>query len=147
MNLIKYYPGSAHHRAGNFFDHILNRSISDVVGSDFTMNLPAVNVIEEVGSFTIELAAPGLHKEDFRITVEEDKLLVSVEVKQDSEQSDEQYTRREFNYQSFRRSFFLPEQVRREEIEALYENGVLNIHLPTMEAQETGDQVKRIEVS
>lgn len=147
MNLIKYYPGFRHNRMGNFFDDFFNKSISDVVGTDFTMNLPAINVVERPDSFMLELAAPGLQKEDFDVALEEDKLILSAEVSGKQEEPGDHYTRREFNYQSFKRSFSLPDDVRKEAISATYENGVLKVFLPKADAQPPEENRKRIEVS
>ena len=147
MNLIKYYPRFPQNRMGNFFDDFFNKSLSDVVGSDFTMNLPAINVVERADSFLLELAAPGLRKEDFDVSIEEDKLILSAEVFDDPRDTGDNFTRREFNYQSFKRSFFLPENIQKEGIGATYENGVLKVVLPKMEARTPEEKTKRIEIS
>jgi HSP20 family protein len=94
------------------------------------MNVPSVNVTQSENGFNIELAAPGLNKEDFKINVEKDRLTVSSEKQHEEEVSEEKYTRREFNYSSFSRSFYLPKSIDREAIEASYENGVLKLSLP-----------------
>ncbi len=147
MKLIKYDPGFGQNRRGNFFDDFFNKSISDVVGSDFTMNLPAINVVEKPDSFVLELAAPGLQKEDLDVALEEDKLILSAEVSGNQEETGDHFTRREFNYHSFKRSFILPEGVQKEAISATYENGVLKVVLPKADAQPPEKEKKRIEVS
>lgn len=97
--------------------------------------LPAVNIKENETDFTIELAAPGLSKEDFNIEVDNNVLTISSERKSENETSDDQgkYTRKEFSFHSFKRSFTLPEIIDENAIKANYENGVLNVQLPKKE--------------
>lgn len=94
--------------------------------------VPAANIKETETDFKVELAAPGFKKEDFKISVEEDVLTISSETKQTTETKDEneRYTRREFSYSSFTRSFTLPEEVKQDEITAEYNDGVLSISVP-----------------
>jgi len=104
---------------------------------------PAVNVIEGADEFRIELAAPGVYKEDFNIALDNDVLDISVDkVFTESDEVKENYTRKEFNYQNFKRSFNLPDSVLGTEISASYENGVLLIVLPKRE--EAKVQPKRV---
>lgn len=112
-----------------------------------TFSNPAVNIIENLTSFVVELAAPGLAKEDFTIEVEEGTLKIAskkadptVETERDS-----QYKRREFNYKSFERSFVLPDDINTENIQANYDNGVLRVTLPKMEEQKA--LKKMVEIS
>jgi HSP20 family protein len=91
------------------------------------MNMPAVNVKETDKSYEVELAAPGLSKKDFKITAEEGILTVSSEKKAEKEQKEKDYTRKEFEYSSFSRSFTLPQNVNEEDIKATYEDGVLRL--------------------
>ena len=113
-----------------FRDELFNRSISDFIGSDNTLNQPAVNVVELDEKYEISFAAPGLKKENFNIKIEKDHLMVKAEVEKEQEQSEEgKYTRKEFNYDSFTRKFYLPKTVNRDEISATYTNGILVISL------------------
>ncbi|MEO0469537.1 MAG: Hsp20/alpha crystallin family protein [Bacteroidota bacterium] len=98
-------------------------------------SLPAVNVKEEDEQFHIELAAPGLHKEDFKISLKDNFLHISVEQQSEHEAQAQKghYTRKEFSYQSFNRSFRLPKSVNSELIDAKYTNGVLHLALPKKE--------------
>jgi len=96
-------------------------------------SLPAVNVAEDQDNFKIELAAPGLKKEDFKINVNNGVLMISSEKKQESEKKEENYTRREFQYSSFLRSFTLPTSVDSDKISASYRDGILNINIPKRE--------------
>lgn len=112
-----------------------------------TFSIPAVNIIENLTNFAIEIAIPGFKKENFSIEVEEDTLKVSsklVETKEEVEK-DTRYTRREFNFEKFERSFTLPEDIKIEDIDAKYENGVLKITLPKMEEKKT--LKKMVEIS
>ncbi|MBG44075.1 MAG: hypothetical protein CL530_08905 [Aequorivita sp.] len=117
-------------------DNLLFDNKLDVFNNNYeTFSIPAVNIIENFPNFVVELAVPGLQKEDFTIEVEEDTLKIAskkVEEKKD-ENSDSQVRRREFNYQSFERSFKLPENIKTEDIQANYENGILKITLPKEE--------------
>jgi HSP20 family protein len=92
-------------------------------------SVPAVNVKESDKGFEIEVAAPGLTKKDFNITVDNRVLTISSEKEEKKEMKEEEYTRREFGYTSFSRSFTLPENVSEENIYALYEDGILKLQL------------------
>ncbi|MDX1478802.1 MAG: Hsp20/alpha crystallin family protein [Saprospiraceae bacterium] len=97
--------------------------------------LPSVNVIESNEDFMVEMAAPGMSKKDFQIELVDETLTISSE-KADQHQLTEgsQYTRREFSYQSFRRSFYLPKSVvDSSKIKAKYENGILRVLIPKKE--------------
>lgn len=144
MNLIKFDP-FAPVRKG-FADDFFTRSFADVVGSDFAMNVPSVNVTQSENGFNIELAAPGLNKEDFKINVEKDRLTVSSEKQHEEEVTEEKFTRREFNYSSFSRSFYLPKSIDREAIEASYENGVLRLSLPKKQEVLKEEMGRNIEI-
>jgi HSP20 family protein len=108
------------------------------------VNMPAVNVKETEKTYEIEVAAPGLDKKDFHVTLENNVLMISVEKEAEREEKEESYSRREFNYYSFRRSFRMPEDVKSEEIQARYENGILKLSL-----MKTGEKKmkKEIEIS
>lgn len=96
---------------------------------------PAVNVKETEASFEVALAVPGLTKEDFKLAVEDDRLTISAKQETQSEDSNERFTRKEFNFQSFERSFLLPDNVNSEAISASYENGILKVELPKVEPE------------
>lgn len=96
--------------------------------------LPAVNIKETEGDFQIEVAAPGLSKKDFNINLDQDTLTISSKKEDKKEDNVKGYSYRQFNYQSFERSFKLPEgKVNTEDIKAKYENGVLYLSLPKIE--------------
>jgi len=94
---------------------------------------PAVNVSEEEKSFTIEVAAPGVNRNDFKLEIEDDVLTISTEHKESKEEEKQNYLRREFNYKAFKRSFQLPETVDQEQIKATHEAGILMLVLPKKE--------------
>ncbi len=100
--------------------------------SDLGSTLPSVNVKETERGFNVELAAPGMQKEDFNIELKHNVLTISSEQKDEKseEDYDGRYTRREFNYQSFSRSFTLPENADHSKIEASYDDGVLYVSIP-----------------
>lgn len=91
--------------------------------------VPAVNISETEKEFTVELAAPGMKKSDFKVNIERNVLSISSEQKTENTQEDKNYTRKEFSYQSFMRSFTLPESVDQEKIDAKYNDGVLKLVL------------------
>lgn len=97
---------------------------------DSEVSVPAVNIKETGTDFQIEVAAPGLKRDDFKIEVEKQVLSVWSEKQQESESKKENYTRREFCYSQFRRSFALPDYVDSDKISARHEDGVLHITLP-----------------
>ncbi len=99
---------------------------SDLLKYDF---LPATNITEKEKEFLIELAVPGMAKKDFKIEVENGILTISAEKEEEKEEKDKNYTRREFNYAGFSRSFTLPENSNADKIEANYENGLLKLHV------------------
>jgi len=98
-----------------------------------TMKIPAVNITEQKNEYLVSLAAPGLKKEDFKIGVEGNMLTISSKKEENKEEKDKKFTRKEYSYSSFSRSFTLPEEVNQEKIEANYQDGVLKISLPRKE--------------
>ena len=95
-----------------------------------TLKVPAVNITEHQGEYIVSLAAPGLKKEDFKIDVDGNMLTISSEKEENKEEKDERFTRKEYNYSSFSRSFNLPEEINQEKIDARYADGVLKVTLP-----------------
>lgn len=93
-------------------------------------SVPSVNIKENGKEFKIEMAAPGMSKNDFKVSVENDMLTISAEKKEEKKDETEKYTRHEYSYNSFSRSFSLPENADGENAVANYENGVLYISLP-----------------
>ena len=97
------------------------------------LTVPAVNIVESSSEFKLSIAAPGMKKDDFKIDVEGNMLTISCENETTSHEKDHKYTRKEYNYSSFSRSFSLPEDVSKEKIQASYTDGVLNLMLPKKE--------------
>ncbi len=95
--------------------------------------IPSVNVMETEKSYELELAAPGLDKNNFKVELENDMLIISAQKEKTMEDKDKHgtYTRREFSYESFQRSFQLPERmVEKDKISAKYHNGILHVTVP-----------------
>jgi HSP20 family protein len=103
------------------------------IESEKMSNMPAVNIVEGKEDFRIEVAAPGLEKNDFKIDLDNNVLTIISEKEMKSEEKDDQYMRREFSYSSFSRSFALPDSVNEEKISAKHKDGVLTIHIPKKE--------------
>lgn len=95
--------------------------------------LPAVNIIESKEDYRIEVAAPGLNKEDFKIHLENNVLTVSSEKEEQQEEKDEKVMRKEFSYYSFSRSFTLPQTVNPDKIRASHKDGILQVVIPKKE--------------
>lgn len=96
-------------------------------------NIPAVNITEHKDEYMVSLAAPGLKKDDFKIDVDGNMLTISSEKEETKEEKEKKFTRKEYNYSSFSRSFTLPDEINMEKIKATYEDGVLKITLPRRE--------------
>ncbi|MBP1677942.1 MAG: heat shock protein Hsp20 [Bacteroidetes bacterium] len=113
---------------GELFDWT-NRNFSNT-----NTTLPSVNIKENADAFTVEVAAPGFEKTDFKIELNHNVLTISSEKKLESETKEgEQFTKREFSYQSFTRSFTLPQIADGEKIEAAYDKGILTVSIPKKE--------------
>lgn len=111
-----------------------------------TLNVPAVNVAESKDDFNLSLAVPGMKKNDFKIDVNGNMITISCEKEEEKEEKEEMYSRKEYNYSSFSRSFTLPEDVNKEKIDAHYENGVLKLSLPKKEGAKKLNISKHIAV-
>ena len=103
----------------------------DVFGN--MLSVPAVNIMENKDDFKITMAIPGMKKEELNIDIEGNMLTVSAETKLEKQNKEGKFTRKEYNYSSFSRSFTLPEGVMMDKIAALYENGELTLTLPKTE--------------
>ena len=110
---------------------------------------PAINVIETEKAYKVELAAPGMTKEDFNVRIdEENNLVISMEKKTENkeEKKDGRYLRREFSYSKFQQTMILPENVYKDHISEQVENGILNIELPKLSEEEVKKPDRTIEV-
>ena len=119
----------------SWIDEMFNRDLPSVFTSNFNtgLTLPKVNIRESKDAYFVDMAVPGLKKSDFHIDIDNKILSISTEVEDSNEYEEDNYTRREFGYSSFKRSFSLPETVKEDKIKAEYNNGVLSIHLPKKE--------------
>jgi HSP20 family protein len=122
----------------NFFNEFFNHDWADWVNNNYSevnTTLPSVNIKENEDVFEVEMAVPGMSKEDFKIELNHRFLTISAEKKVEKEEKkkNEKYTRREFCYRSFSRSFTLPEVVEGDKIEAKYDNGLLKVVIPKKE--------------
>lgn len=113
--------------------------------------VPAVNIIENENDYRIELAAPGMSKDDLKVSINEDNELVIAFEKQNENKDEKKeqkgtYLRREFSYTSFRQSFTLPDDVDREKVAASMEHGVLTVDLPKKDMTKEAPATKQIEI-
>lgn len=133
MNLVRYNPG-LRNLSSSSFNSILDRFFNDTFddsqvtrGSNFS---PAVDIVEKEKAFELELAVPGMKKEDFNIDFKDGKLTISGDRKFEKEDKEVNYHTRETGYGAFSRSFYLPESVEDSKIKASYEDGILKLVLP-----------------
>lgn len=134
MTLVKFNnpkKANGYLTFNELFDSFFN---DDYVAQTPSQYVPAVNVSETENAFILDLAAPGLKKEDFKIALDKDVLTISADVKSETQEEGKKVNKREFNYQAFSRSFNLPELVDYNKIEAAYENGILQVNIPKKEA-------------
>lgn len=129
----------------SIFDEFGSSMFKDPYWADFETNKPAVNIKEGETSFTVEVAAPGFDKQDFNIELNDKTLTISSEKEAKNETENEKFTRREFSYSSFKRSFSLPDNVDGDKITAAYDSGVLNIEIP--KKKEAIKKLKEIKVA
>jgi HSP20 family protein len=145
MSLIKFNENKRNSLTNGFND-IFESVFNDSFFSDRLMSkIPAVNISETENDYHIEMAAPGLNKQDFDIKLDRNILSVSVEQRNQDVQGNRQYSRKEFSYTSFVRSFSLPESADDAKIEANYTDGVLQIQVAKKE--EAKQVTRRIEIS
>jgi HSP20 family protein len=132
MSIVKFS-----NQVPSFFDRFFERDLFDWENRNFSTTnttLPSVNIKEDVEGFDVEVAAPGFSKGDFKIELNNDQLTISSEKKAKGEMKEnEAFTRREFSYQSFSRTFTLPSIVEVDKIKAKYENGILRVVIPKKE--------------
>lgn len=126
MTLVKHN----YRNVNNLFDEFFN-SFPATWSKDF--NVPPVNIHETEAAYQLELSAPGLNKEDFKVSYEKGLLTISFEKKTESENKDYKTHRKEFSVNTFKRSFSADENINAEGIEAKYDNGILKLLLPKKE--------------
>ena len=137
MTLVKFKNGTGFSRYNDlpsFFPEFFHDFVNDArLPHRVSKNVPAVNISENEKQFVVELAVPGMKKSDFKISVDEGVLNISVEMKEEKSEDTRKYSRKEFNYSSFSRSFTLPENAVTENIHAEYTDGLLNVVIPKAE--------------
>jgi HSP20 family protein len=147
MTITKYNPGfPVRNSLSALVDDFFNKNLGEFVGTDFALSRPSVNIKEGEQEYSIEVAAPGLEKEDFNIQIENDQLKISAQKSAKQEEKTEKYTRREFNFSSFTRTFALPENINQEQIKASYDKGVLTLQLPKT-VKVDHPHIKQIEIA
>ncbi len=143
MGIVKYnksrVPGFK-----NVLEDFFGRDVSDFLGTSADI-VPAVNVKEEDKGFHVDVAAPGMEKGDFKVNIDNDTLTISAEKEVNKEEENEKYSRKEFSYSSFSRSFVLPKSADKNKVEAKYENGILALFIPKIVDKEIKN-VKSIEI-
>lgn len=136
MTIMKWksYPSNAH-----LFDNMFDRLAEGIEHKKYQCS-PSVNILENEKGFEIELAAPGMRKEDFKISLESNVLTLSSESGTENDDKS-QYIRKEFSTGNFSRSFTLPKSIQTENISAEYTNGILHIRLPKREDLKLSKQI------
>jgi HSP20 family protein len=139
MSLVRFKKGSPVFNP--FFDDFFG---SELLEARNNRNVPSANVKEKENKFEIELAVPGFDKEHVKVELNDKVLTISSAREEQNEEKDEKYSRREFRYSSFSRSFRLPENIQESEIKANFKNGILTIEVPkALEVK----KVKSIEIA
>jgi HSP20 family protein len=134
MTLVKFNSDTKKNDAVSNFNNVFDSIFNDTFFSDrMVTRVPAANISESADHFHVELAAPGLKKEDFKLKLERDVLSISVEQTNQEDQQNRSYAKREYSYNSFVRAFTLPDSANVEGIEAKYMDGVLCIDIPKRE--------------
>jgi HSP20 family protein len=137
MRILPYRQHLPLNSIHNVMDELFDRNIKGILGSDQIVTWPHANVRKDKSHYMIELSVPGFEKNNFEIMVKGDKLIVETIKKNESNQaiSKVKWLRREFNYDQFKRMFKLPENASTENIEAVYELGILKIKINKKSAE------------
>lgn len=135
MNLVRFnrHP---------FYSGLMNGMEDDFSNFKRNCNVPAVNIQEDEKHFILEFAVPGMKKDDFKINLENQILTISSEIKEENEENKVNYTRKEFVYNSFSRSFTLPKNIVADKIKADYKDGILHISIPKDEKTKLTRDIK-----
>lgn len=136
MSLIRFNSSALPSLVDTFF----NREALDSLHSFQNQFLPSVNILEKADGFEIEVAAPGLKKENFQINLIKSNLSIAYLEKEKQEEISGKFTRREFRTGSFKRNFTLPQTIENERINALYTDGILKIFLPKREEEKVNSE-------
>ncbi|TWO33409.1 Hsp20/alpha crystallin family protein [Seonamhaeicola sediminis] len=119
----------------NWIDRMFNSDLPSIMMSNYNtgMTLPKVNIRETADAFYVDMAVPGMKKEDFTIDLDNEVLSISSEKNAENEHVEDNHIRQEFGYASFKRTFSLPEYIEESKIKATYKDGILSVHLPKKE--------------
>lgn len=135
-------------RTNNWLPSVFNDFFGNEWMENSSRSVPAINIQQNENGFTVEVAAPGMTKEDCVVRIDEDNnLVISFEKKNEQEEKDKKgaYLRREFTYTQFQRRMILPDDVEKEKISAKVENGVLTVEIPTVKEEKVSTS-KLIEI-
>jgi HSP20 family protein len=129
MNMIKFNRPVKPSSFSTVMDDFFNKSFPEVFNSESNFNSPSTNIKETDTAYCIEMAIPGVEKDKINIRVEKDQLIIESRQSSESIEEDEKsnYHMRQFNFSSFRKSFFLNDKIDTDKIEAEYKDGILNI--------------------
>jgi len=144
MTLVKFNNTHKNHLANPFFNDVYSVLNDSLLSNKFATKIPAVNISESTSEFEVELAVPGLKKEDFKISLDKNVLSVSAEKKTETNDETKKFSKREYNYTSFSRSFTLPESADQTKIEADYTDGILKLTIAKKE--EAKEQSREISI-
>jgi HSP20 family protein len=134
MTLVKFNPAKNNSSLMTGFNDVFDSIFNDTFFNDrLTSRVPAANISETEDHYHVELAAPGLRKEDFKLNLDRNVLNVSVEQRTENNGNQKNYSKREYSYSSWVRSFTLPESANADSIEAAYTDGVLKIDIAKRE--------------
>lgn len=134
MTLVKFNPAKNTSSVNPWFNDVFESVFNDSLLTDrLVSRVPAVNIAEIDGDFQIELAVPGLKKEDFKINIDKNVLSISSEKKNENSQEGKKFSKREYSYTSFTRSFTLPETIDHNKIDAAYVDGILRLTIAKKE--------------
>lgn len=142
MSLIKWNPASS---LSSWMDDFFADTGEWLRPGTRAQMLPAVNISENKNTYALEVAAPGFKKEDFKLEIRNGYLTIKGETRTEEEKKEDRFTRREFRYNTFSRSFSLPDNVDPEGIAARYQDGILHVDLPKTN-QEHDEPTKTIEI-
>jgi HSP20 family protein len=138
MTLVKFNPEKRNSSLLPGFNDVFDSIFNDTFFSDrMVSRVPAVNISETENNYHVELAAPGLKKEDFKLNLENNMLNISVQQSANQEDNQKNYTKREYSYSSFVRSFMLPDSADDSQIDATYTDGILRIDIAKREEAKT----------
>jgi len=133
MKPAKYQQKSVGTSIDSFLNSFFHGNLNSFANNDFSFNSPATNIVETENEYKIELAAPGLNKEDFNLNLDQNLLTIEAKKETKEEETTERFVKQEFNFSAFNRTFTLPDTVNANDINAVYENGVLSVVLPKKE--------------